>query len=350
MPFRSSLFALALLAGAAACNSAHAGSYTQTNLTSDGTIQANNIDPNLKNPWGIAYSPTGPFWVSDNATGLATVYNSSGQPQALVVTVPPATGSGLGSPTGQVYNATSGFVVTEGTNSGPASFLFDTEDGTISGWNFNVDSANAIIAVNYSSANAVFKGLALYTDSKGATYLLAADLWTGVVDVFDSGFNLVRSFRDTKLESVYAPHNVAVLNGKIYVAYAWVNAARNDVIPHAHWGVVEEVNIMGKVEAQAAGGPLNAPWGLAVAPAGFGKFAGDILVGNFGDGRITAFTAKLKMKGQLDSAPKTPLSIPGLWGLTVGNGGSGGSTSDIYFTAGPNNQTDGLFGSLAYTK
>jgi uncharacterized protein (TIGR03118 family) len=347
MAFKYSLFALALLASAPA----YAGTFTQTNLTSDGAIQANNTDPNLVNPWGVAYSPTGPFWVSDNGTGLATVYNTSGVPLSLVVTVPSATGTGTGTPTGQVFNSTTGFVITEGANSGPAAFLFDTEDGTISGWNSSVDPTKAVIAVNLNSAGAVFKGLATYTDPKTkATYLLAADLWTGVVDVFDSKFNLVRSFRDTNLEAVYSPHNVAVFNGKIYVAYAWVNAQRNDVIPHAHWGVVEEVNIKGKVMAQSVGGLLNAPWGLAVAPPSFGKFAGDILVGNFGDGRITAFTAKLKPKGQLDSAPKTPISIPGLWALTVGNGGSGGSASDVYFTAGPNDEADGLFGSLAYTK
>ena len=347
MAFKHSLFALALLATAPA----YAGTFTQTNLTSDGAVQANNTDPNLVNPWGIAYSPTGPFWVSDNGTGLGTVYNTSGMPLSLVVTVPSGTGTGTGTPTGQVFNSTTGFVVTKGANSGPASFLFDTEDGSISGWNSSVDPTNAIIAVNLNSAGAVFKGLATYVDPKTkATYLLAADLHTGVVDVFDSTFTMVRSFRDNNLEAVYAPHNIAVFNGKIYVAYAWVDAQRHDVIAHAHWGVVEQVNIKGKVMAQAVGGLLNAPWGLAVAPPSFGKFAGDILVGNFGDGRITAFTAKLKPKGQLDSAPKTPIAIPGLWALTVGNGGSGGSASDVYFTAGPNDEADGLFGSLSYTK
>ena len=240
-------------------------------------------------------------------------------------------------------------MVKKGTKSGAASFLFATEDGTISGWNFSVDSGAAIKAVNMSKTGAVFKGLAYYTDSAGANYLLAADLHGGVVDMFDSTFKLVASFRDTTLESVYAPFNVAVLNGKIYVAYAWVNSTGTDVIPHPGWGVVEEVSSTGTVAWKAVGKTLNAPWGLAIAPAGFGKFGGDLLVGNFGDGHITAYGPKLKALGQLTTAPKTPLVIDGLWALIVGNGGSGGSASDIYFTAGSNNEADGLLGSISYS-
>jgi uncharacterized protein (TIGR03118 family) len=347
MTLKNALLAVSLLTSV----TAHAATIAQTNLTSDGTIKANNIDPNLKNPWGITFSPTGPFWVSDNATGLATVYNSAGQVQSLVVTVPPASGSGLGSPTGQVFNGSStDFMVTKGSSSGAAAFLFDTEDGTISGWAPSVDPANAIIAVNLANKGAVFKGLAYYTDTNGNNFLFAADLHAGMVDEFDSSFNLVASFRDTSLESVYAPHNVAVLNGNIYVAYAWVNTKRNGVIPHPGWGVVEQIDPTGKVLAKAAGGKLNAPWGLVIAPASFGHYAGDLLVGNFGNGHVNAFSATLAPKGEVMSAPKTPLVIKDLWGLIVGNGGSGGSTSDIYFTAGPHNEKHGLLGSLSYTK
>jgi uncharacterized protein (TIGR03118 family) len=347
MAFRHAYLAASLLASLPA----HAGSFTQTNLTSDGSVKAANTDPNLKNPWGVAFSPTGPFWVSDNATGLATLYNSTGAPQSLVVTVPPAGGSNaLGSPTGQVFNpSATDFSISQSGTSGPASFLFDTEDGTISGWNFSVNQTNAIVAVDRSPQNAVFKGLAYYTDTAGKNYLLAADLHAGVVDVFDAKFKLVHTFHDKKLPAVYAPHNVAVLGGKIYVAYAWVNGNRTGVVPHPGWGVVEEVNIGGKILARHVGGKLNAPWGLAIAPAGFGRFGGDLLVGNFGDGHITAFSAALKPLGQLNSAPGTPTAISGLWSLTVGNGGSGGSASDVYFTAGPK-QINGLFGSLSYTK
>jgi uncharacterized protein (TIGR03118 family) len=345
MTLKNAILALALFAAVPA----YAGSFTQTNLVSDGAIPAANTDPNLKNPWGISFSPGGPFWVSDNNSGLTTLYNSTGAIQGLVVTIPPAPGTTVvGSPTGQVFNPSStDFVVTKGKKSGPAAFLFDTEDGTISGWNPSVNASTAIVAVNDSSSGAVFKGLAYYTDSSGNNFLLAADLHGGVVDVFDKGFNLVSSFRDSTLESVYAPFNVAVLNGNIYVAYAWVNAARNDVIPHPGWGVVEQVSETGTVMQKVVGGKLNAPWGMAIAPTGFGKLGGDLLVGNFGDGRITAFNAVLKAKGQIKIAKK-PLVIDGLWALIVGNGGSGGSASDVYFTAGPNDEADGLMGSLSY--
>jgi uncharacterized protein (TIGR03118 family) len=347
MTLKHALFALSVFTSV----SAQAGTITQENLTSDGTIQANNTDPNLKNPWGITFSPSGPFWVSDNASGLATVYNTAGQIQSLVVTVPSANGKKTGSPTGQVYNPSStDFAVTENGTTGPAAFLFDSEDGTISGWAPSVDPSNAVIAVDLSAKGAVFKGLAYYTDAKGNNFLFAADLNAGVVDEFDSTFKLVNSFRDKTLESVYAPHNIAILNGNIYVAYAWVNGKRNGVIPHPGWGVVEQIDPTGKVLAKAAGGKLNAPWGLAIAPASFGHYAGDLLVGNFGNGHISAFSTTLVPKGDVMSAPKTPLVIDGLWGLIVGNGGGGGSKSDIYFTAGPNHQTNGLFGSLSYSK
>lgn len=339
-----------LLLALALPGSALAGSFAVTNLTSDGAVPAAHTDPNLKNPWGISFSPTGPFWVSDNNTGLSTIYDGTGTPQSLVVTIPAATSGAVGSPTGQAFNGGNGFVVAKGKKKGPAAFLFATEDGTISGWSFGVDPANAIITVNLSSKGAVFKGLALGTDTSGAPALFAADLHGGVVDVFDQTFKQTTSFRDASLPAVYAPFNVAVLGGKIYVAYAWVNAQRNDVIPHPGWGVVEQVDATGKVLAKVQGGKLNAPWGLAIAPAGFGAFGGDLLVGNFGDGRITAYTASLVAQGQLRGSNKKPLVIDGLWGLIAGNGGQGGSASDVYFAAGINKEADGLFGSIGYTK
>jgi uncharacterized protein (TIGR03118 family) len=346
MTLRNAILAFSLLTAMPA----YAGSFTQTNLVSDGSIPAANTDPNLKNPWGVSFSPSGPFWVSDNNSGLTTLYNSSGAIQSLVVTIPPQHGTkALGSPTGQVFNPSStDFLVTAGGKSGAAAFLFATEDGTISGWSPSVDASEAVIAVNQHSTGASFKGLAYYTNSSGDNFLLAADLHGGVVDVFDSTFSVVTSFRDTTLESVYSPFNVAVLNGNIYVAYGWVNSKRNNVVPHPGWGVVEEVTAAGAVIQKVIGGSLNAPWGLAIAPTGFGTLGGDLLVGNFGDGRITAYNAALKSKGQIKIAKK-PLVIDGLWALIVGNGGSGGSASDVYFTSGPNKQADGLMGSLSYT-
>jgi uncharacterized protein (TIGR03118 family) len=340
---------LATLAALAA-TPAMAGSFTQTNLVSDGTIAAAVTDPNLKNAWGISYSPTGDFWVSDNATGLTTLYNGAGAITPLVVTIPAAAaGTGTGSPTGQVYYAGSGFPVTEGANTGSSVFMFATEDGTISGWNPNVDGAKAIVAIDHSSTRAVYKGLALYTDASLKTYMLATDFRNNEIDVFDTSFAPVASFRDPKMPAGFAPYNVAAIGGKIYVTYAKQDKARHDSVSGPGLGAVEEIDITGKVHARVMGGKLNAPWGLAIGPAGFGPFENHLLVGNFGDGRITGFNRKLKQGRQIKTAAGKPLSIDGLWGLIQGNGGAGGNAADIYFAAGPNGEADGLFGALAYT-
>jgi uncharacterized protein (TIGR03118 family) len=324
------------------------GTVSQTNLVSDGATPAAVTDPNLKNPWGISYSPGGAFWVSDNGTGLTTLYNGSGAIQNLVVTIPSATGSGTGTPTGQVYNGTPDFKVTEAGKSGASSFIFATEDGTISGWSFSVDPANAVIAVNRASQGAVYKGIALYTDSKGKNALYATDFHGGNIDVFDGTFKLTASFHDTTLPANYSPYNVAVLNGNLYVTYAVVDKHRHDSISGKGKGIVEEISPTGAVLARFEHGKLNAPWGLAVAPSGWGKLTGDILVGNFGDGKIPVFTAALAARGVLQTSAGTPLSISGLWGLIPGNGGSGGNANTLYFSAGTNDEADGLFGALTY--
>jgi uncharacterized protein (TIGR03118 family) len=325
-----------------------AGTVTQTNLTSDGSLPAANTDPNLKNPWGISYGPGGAFWVSDNNSGLTTLYDGAGAVQNLVVTIPSATGTGIGSPTGQVFNSSKSFVLSQGGQSGAAVFLFATEDGTISGWAPSVNFASAIIAVNGSATRAVFKGLALLTDKNGKSSLLATDFRAGVVDVFNGGFGLVRSFRDPNLPAAYSPYNVAVLGNAIYVTYAVADAARHDSVSGPGLGVVERVTAEGKVEAAYRFGTLDAPWGLAVAPSSWGDLAGDILVGNFGSGTVQVFSPKLAPRGSLLRRDGAPLVIAGLWGLIPGNGGSGGVVDDIYFSAGPHNETGGLFGSLSY--
>jgi uncharacterized protein (TIGR03118 family) len=348
MAFKTTIAALGLLA---ASMPAWAGSFTQTNLVSDGAVAAAVTDPNLKNPWGISYNPTGPFWVSDNATGLTTLYNGSGAIQGLVVSIPAAGGStATGSPTGQVFNPGSQFVVSAGGKSGAAAFLFATEDGTISGWNFGVDAGKAVVAVDRSAvgAGAVYKGIALYTAGTGKTYLLATDFRNAKVDVFDGTFQLLWSFRDRTLPGDYAPYNIAAIDHKIYVTYAKQDAAKHDSISGNGLGAVEEVGLKGKVFAKSVHGALNAPWGLAVAPAGYGRYGKHLLVGNFGDGHITGFSANLTPVGQLQDAQGYPIAIEGLWGLIVGNGGSAGSASDLYFSAGPNGEADGLLGSLSY--
>jgi uncharacterized protein (TIGR03118 family) len=168
--------------------------------------------------------------------------------------------------------------------------------------------------------------------------------------VFDDSFKLTASFTDKTLPKGYAPYNVQVLNNAIYVTYAKQDKAKHDSVSGPGLGAVEQIDITGKILASFKHGKLNAPWGLAIAPTTFGKFGGDLLVGNFGDGRITAFTSSLKQAGQLKSSSGAPVSIDGLWGLIIGNGGQGGSASDVYFSAGPNGETEGLFGSLSYTK
>ena len=342
MAFRNTLAALALMAASPAL----AGSYTQTNLVSDGATNAAFTDPNLKNPWGISDSPTGDFWVSDNATGLSTLYSTNGSIVPLVVTIPAAAGgTGPGSPTGQVFYPGSGFVITEGGNSGPSVFIFATEDGTISGWNPNVDGTHAIVAVDRSGQHAVYKGLALYTDAADNVFLLATDFHNNEIDVFDSTFKLVSSITKSGLEKGYAPYNVADFGGKLFVTYAKQDKAKHDSVSGPGLGAVQEIDIHGKVRESFAHGKLNAPWGMAIAPKGFGPLTGHLLVGNFGDGRITGFTPRLKQGGTLRDASHKPIAIDGLWGLIAGNGGSGGNAADIYFAAGPHKEADGLFGA-----
>jgi len=324
---------------------------TETNLTSDGAVPAPVIDPNLKNPWGISFGPGGPFWVSDNATGLTTLYDGTGAIQQLVVAIPAAGGSkAAGSPTGQVFNPTSGFVVSANGQSGPASFIFVTEDGTISGWNFGVDQGSAVVTVDNSAKGATYKGCALYTNKKtGATYLLATNFRAGVVEVYDSTYKLVGKFRDTTLDRKLSPYNVAVLNGQIYVTYAEVDPVRHDSVAGVGKGAVELVNFSGKTVFRYVHGKLNAPWGLVQAPAGFGPLAGRVLVGNFGDGTIDIFSPKLAPHGVLLDTTGGPLVIEGLWALIAGNGGKGGATDTIYFSAGINLENDGVLGALTVT-
>jgi uncharacterized protein (TIGR03118 family) len=350
MAIKIALFAVSLAVTAPA----YAASVAITNLTSDGAGNAAFTDANLKNPWGISYSPTGAFWVSDNATGLTTLYNGTGMPQSLVVTIPAAGGGTTGTPTGQVFNATTGFTVSQGSKKGAAVFIFDSEDGSISGWAPSVNPTTAVTAVDRSGQGAVYKGLALYTTAKGATLLLATDFHGGTVDVFDNTFKLVQQFRDKKFARNYSPYNVQVLNGQVFVTYAKVDKARHDNKSCPGCGGVEVLTGVDgshtpKVAHRYMHGELNGPWGLAVAPSSWGSLAGDILVGNFSNGWIEAFTPTLSPVGLLNDANGAPIFIDGLWGLIPGNGASGGATNTIYFSAGTNDEADGLFGALTFT-
>jgi uncharacterized protein (TIGR03118 family) len=318
--------------------------FLQTNLVSDISGMAAVTDTNLKNPWGISNAPGGPFWISDNATGLTTVYDGSGQNQNINVTIPGRPAGTTGTPTGTVYNAGAGF--------GGNIFLFDSEDGTISGW---AGAASTTIEVD-NSANptaamgAVYKGLAMGTDSSNRTLLYATNFRAATIDIFDSSFHAATvsgGFTDPNLPSGFAPFNIQNLGGKLYVTYAKQDAAKHDDVAGPGLGVVDVFNTDGVLQQTiATGGTLNSPWGLAIAPAGFGPYGGDLLVGNFGDGRISVFNSSGQLQGQLSDGTGNPISIDGLWDLQFGGGGSSGDAQSLYFTAGLNGEADGLLGSL----
>ncbi len=350
-----------LLLAQQAAPRAHAsqGFYQQTNLVSDLPGVARVTDPHLVNAWGIVHSATSPFWISDNGTGVSTLYNGAGTPfppaAPLVVTIPPPGGSPAGTtaaPTGVVFNGTAGFRVSNGTMSGVALFIFSTEDGTISGWSPAVDLHNAILAVDKSQASpdAVYKGLAIGSNASG-TFLYATNFRAGTVDVFNSQFHqvsLAGSFSDPNLLPGYAPFGIANLGGNLYVTYALQNAAKHDDVAGPAHGFVDIYDTNGNlIQRLVTRGRLNSPWGLAMAPATFGRFSNDLLVGNFGDGRVNAVDlATGDFLGQLRDANNTPITIDGLWGLDFGNDANAGPKTTLFFTAGINGEADGLFGSL----
>jgi uncharacterized protein (TIGR03118 family) len=334
--------------------------FLQTNLISDGFVAAQKTDANLINPWGVSYSPTSPFWISDNGTGLASVDSLSGGTVTLnvipAVTIPGASAGDTSAPTGQVFNAfqsTGAFMLPDGS---PATFLFATEDGTIAGWN-RAAGTTAIITVNDSQdtahgdltlGGAVYKGLAIAQTANGPM-LYAANFRHGTVDVFDQNFKQVNSFTDSHLPPGYAPFNVQVLNGKLFVTYALQDDTKHDDVAGKGHGFVDEFDLNGHLEQRIAShGPLDSPWGLAIAPQSFGTFAGDLLVGNFGDGTIDAFGGHddHEFMGRLLGADGKPLVIGDLWALIPGNGGSAGDPNALYFTAGLQDEAHGLFGSL----
>ncbi len=345
-------FSLALVAAVVALqlgpsSAAHAATgYVQTNLSSDFPAVAAHLDPNLVNPWGMASSATSPIWVADNGSGLATLYDGAGVAQSLVVTMPP----GATAPTAVVFNTTSDFELTPGNK---AIFLFASEGGTIAGWNPAVAATSALIEV--SNANADYKGLAIGATG-GSNFLYAANFLTGAIDVFDATFaatTLSGNFTDPSLPAGYRPFNIQNVGGVLFVTYAVDDGTGHEVLPGAGSGIVDRFDTNGLFLSRfATGGLLDAPWGLALAPGTFGDLAGALLVGNFGDGRINAFDATTGAPiGTLNNATGTPIVNAGLRGLLFGNGGSGGLTDELFFTAdvpGSGSVLDrGLFGKLA---
>ncbi len=319
-------------------------SYIQTNLVSDLAGVAEHQDTDLVNPWGIVAGPTTPFWISDNGTGLSTLYNGSGTKSSLVVTVPqPAGDPGPSAPTGIVFNPGSSF--------GGSHFIFSTEDGTIAAWTSGTDAALEVT----SPAGSVYKGLATGNNGLG-NLLYAANFGLGRVDVFDSSFHATTvsgGFQDNSLPAGYAPFNVESIDGKLYVTYALQDSAKHDDVAGPGNGFIDVFDMNGNLlQRLTSHGALNSPWGLALAPAGFGALSGDLLVGNFGDGIINAYNPNSgRFIAALDESDGTPLVIDGLWGLSFGNGAQGQGADTLYFTAGipgPDQVEDhGLFGSIS---
>ncbi len=329
--------------------------FGQVNLVSDGTVPAAHVDKNLKNPWGVSFSPSGAFWVSDNNAALSTLYDGNGVSQGLLVSIPGGAKQ-VGTPTGQVYNGAGGFTIHEGTKSGSSLFIFAGEDGGISGWNPSVDFNKSILAFdgNGVKGGAVYKGLAIGAVAS-KQYLYAANFRSGNIDVLDSNFkeqSWAGAFKDSTIPAGFAPFNVQNLNGVLFVTYAKQDAAKHDDVKGNGNGMVDEFDTSGHLLRRLQRGfALNSPWGLAIAPKSFDKFAGDILVGNFGSGRIDAFNPTTgNFAGFIDGPGAKPIVIDGLWAITPGNGGAAGSTQALYFTAGINHEQDGLFGKIVLTK
>jgi uncharacterized protein (TIGR03118 family) len=325
-----------------------AAGFVQTNLVSDVPGLAGVTDPDLINPWGLASSPGGPFWVSDNNWGVSTIYNGQGQPSSLVVSIPGSSPGSVGFPNGDVFNtAGAGFDVSKTVNgkvlTGSSVFLFTSDDGVISGWSPGVDLHNAVVAVNNPGTD--YSGVTLGTIGS-QTFLYAANNSGGAIEVYDSNFNLVTnlagSFHDPKIPSAMHPFNIQNINGLLYVTYGSENVSGPGL------GFVDVYNTQGQLLRHLIGnGPLANPWGIAMAPSNFGQFSNDLLVGNFGNGLINAFDpATGAVMGHVTVNAGKAFQESGLWALRFGNGGNGGPTNTLFFTAGINGENDGLFGSL----
>jgi len=318
--------------------------FVQTNLVSDIPGLAPVLDPNLKNPWGVSFSPTSPFWISDQRTGVSTLYNGQGVPQPqftpLIVTIPPS------GPTGQVFNSTAADFIEP--NGSKATFIFATTAGTIDAWNSANGTAATVVATQPLSA---YTGLTLATASSGSV-LYAANFRAKRIDVFSSTFAPVTSggsFTDPTLPAGFAPYNIESVAGKLYVTYAKVDPATGRAMEDAGGFVNAFDNNGNFLKRLASNGPLNAPWGIALAPLTFGDFSGALLVGNFAHGDINAFNPNTgAFLGTITDSSGKPIENDGLWALRVRTGGPGvdPNLTALYFTAGLNEEANGLFGRL----
>lgn len=320
--------------------------YQQINLVSDISGVAQLQDTNLVNAWGLAFGPTGPFWVGDNGTGKATLYavtnEASGAPHvtrnARVVTIP-----GNGGVTGQIFNSN--------TNAFNGDvFAFVNTDGTISGWRPALGNVAEVLATR---AGAIYAG-ATFVTNNGAPVLLVANFSEGTVDEYDSTLHLIGQFVDRKAPAGYAPFNIQTIGQSIFVMYAKQDLATHGVARGSGLGFIDTFDVARGTFHRFASGKsvggkireMNAPWGIALAPASFGSHPGQLLIGNFGSGTIMTFGANGKFRGLLRGSEECPITIDGLWALSFGSAGNAGVATDLYFTAGPNNETHGLFGVI----
>jgi len=346
--FTSFLFLVAILALSLSVVSqpAMAQYSVKTLVSNTPTSTTSHTDPNLINAWGLARSAGSAFWVSDNATGVSTLYNGIGIPQSLIVSIPSADPAVSGAPTGIVFNGTQQFTVQE--NGGPGSpsiFLFATLDGTISGWNPTINLDHAVLAADNSAAHSVYTGLAISDPTSTVQFLYAADIANNRVDVYDSSFKIVNHLTDPTIPAGFAPYGIQDINGKVYVTFA-TNAPTGGFVD-----VFSEAGILLQRLVRNSQ-ILNQPWGLALAPRNFGPFSGALLVGNnTPDGRINAFDVHTgAFLGQLKDASGKALSIDQLWGLSFGGGTpNNGATNELFFTAGPNEYANGRFGAIHFT-
>jgi uncharacterized protein (TIGR03118 family) len=345
--------------------------FTDTALVSSnaGVVKTTTIiDANLSNPWGLAVAPGLPFWIADNNSNVATLYSGTGAirtndvtgSNAVGIAIPASAAGVQANPTGQVYNGNGGFLISTSNGQETALFIFDGEGGTIAAW--AMDSGAAAVTayddgVVNGASHAVYKGLALGT-ANGASFLYATDLHNNKIDVFDTNFakpaDMQGKFIDPNMPTGFVPFGILALNNQLYVTYAMRDGAMHDEITGAGLGYVDVFDFSGSfISRFASAGVLNAPWGIALAPAGFGSLAGDVLIGNFGDGTINIFTPNgsslATSVGPLTVSNGGTATIPGLWSLVFGNGDSDKPLTTLFYTAGFADQTDGVFGSIAST-
>ncbi len=323
-------------------SSAALGQYTLTNLVSNEAGQAKHTDPLLVNAWGLAHGPGDPFWISDEGTGWSTLYDGNGNKQGLEVVVPPVSGSGTGSPTGIVFNGSQQFNV-EGW---PSIFLFATLDGTISGWAPQSNLNSAIIAVNNSSSNAIYTGLAI-TSYASNNFLYAADNWNNKVDVYDGNFNPAGTLTDSSVPAGFSVFGVQDINGLVYVSFAANSGGGGGYVD-----IFTESGVM--VKRLISNHDLDQPWGFAAAPSNFGALSNTLLVSNNTNktGTIHGYNIVTgQLVGTITDTSGSPIEIDQLWGIEFGGGTSkDGATNELFFTAGPNNNLSGTFGVIKASK